>query len=71
MKKALPYLYIIIGGFILAGTFLEFFQEKETYRLLFNFKTENKYIFALVRGLFSAWFIVDGVKKIQQRNSNS
>ena len=66
MKKALPFIYLAIGVFILVGTFSLFFQERETYRVLFNFNTENKYLFLLIRVLFASWFIFDGIKKLKQ-----
>ncbi|CAL2101796.1 conserved protein of unknown function [Tenacibaculum sp. 190130A14a] len=69
MKKILPFIYLAIGVFILVGTFSTFFQERETYRVLLNFRTENKYIFLLVRLLFASWFLVDGIKKLKQNQS--
>lgn len=66
MKKVLPFIYLFIGIFILVNTFSVFFQEREVYRLLFNFTTENQYIFLLIRVLFASWFIVDGVKKLRK-----
>ncbi|WP_143592128.1 hypothetical protein [Tenacibaculum holothuriorum] len=69
MKKVLPFIYIAIGIFILVGTFSMFFQDRETYRVLLNFKTENKYIFLIVRLLFASWFLVDGVKKLKQNQA--
>ncbi|WBX71948.1 hypothetical protein [Tenacibaculum retecalamus] len=65
MKKVLPYLYIIIGLFILTATFSQFFQDKESYRVLLSFRTESKYLFLLVRVLFAGWFLVDGIKKLK------
>jgi hypothetical protein len=66
MKKIMPYVYIIIGFFILVGTISVFFNNQEEYRVLFNFKTDNKYIFLLVRLLFASWFLIDGIKKLKQ-----
>lgn len=70
MKKVIPLIYITFGSFILIGTFFQFFQNQESYRVLFNFKTENKYIFLLIRLLFSYWFIVDGIKKLKQQKES-
>ena len=66
MKKIIPFIYIVIGLFILVGTFALFFRNQEMYRILFNFKTENKYIAILVRLLFASWFLIDGIKKLKQ-----
>ncbi|CAM1349817.1 hypothetical protein [Tenacibaculum crassostreae] len=66
MKKVLPFIYLFFGAVILYFTFIQFFQDKESYRLLFNFTTENKYIFLVVRLLFASWFLIDGVKKLKQ-----
>jgi len=71
VKKVLPYIYLFIGIFILINTFSAFFQKREVYRLLFNFTTENQYVFLLVRVLFASWFIVDGVKKLKQNKAES
>lgn len=70
MKKALPYIYIIIGTLIIIGTFLQFLKDQENYRILFNFNTENKYIFLIVRGLFAGWFLADGINKLKQNKEN-
>ncbi len=70
MKKALPYIYIIIGLFIIIFTFLQFFKNQESYRMLLNFKTENKYVFLIVRGLFAGWFLADGVKRLKQNKED-
>ncbi|WP_420553018.1 hypothetical protein [Tenacibaculum aiptasiae] len=68
MKKILPIIYIAIGIFILVNTFSRFSQDLESYRVILNFKTENKYIFVLIRVLFAGWFLIDGVKKLKQIN---
>lgn len=68
MKKILPFLYIAIGIFILVNTFSRFFLNLESYRVFLNFKTENKYIFLIIRILFASWFLIDGVKKLKQNN---
>ncbi len=70
MKKVLPFIYITFGIFIIVGTFLQFFKDQDSYRVLFNFKTENKYIFLLVHGLFAGWFLADGVKKLKQNRES-
>ncbi len=70
MKKVIPFVYIVIGLFILVGTFSLFFKDQETYRVLFNFKTENKYIALLVRLVFASWFLIDGIKKLKQNTEN-
>ena len=70
MKKAIPFIYIAFGFFILVGTIFQFFQDQETYRVLFNFETENKYIFLLIRVLFSSWFLVDGIKRLNRSKEN-
>ncbi|WGH76595.1 hypothetical protein P8625_05400 [Tenacibaculum tangerinum] len=69
MKKVLPFLYLVIGIVILVSTFNTLFQEKTIYRVLFSFTTENKYVFVGVRLLFASWFIVDGIKKLQQNTT--
>ncbi|MGB1042466.1 MAG: hypothetical protein ACPGU6_03660 [Tenacibaculum sp.] len=66
MKKALPYIYIIIGVFIIIGTFIQFFKNQESYRVLLSFRTENRYLFLIIRGLFAGWFLADGMKRLKQ-----
>lgn len=70
MKKILPLLYIVIGLFILIATFSQFFKNHETYRVLLSFRTENKYVFLLVRVLFASWFLIDGIKKLNQKKED-
>ncbi|CAM1352764.1 hypothetical protein [Tenacibaculum insulae] len=70
MKKALPFIYISFGFFILVGTIFQFFQHQEVYRVLFNFETTNKYIFLLVRIIFASWFLFDGVKRLKQHKED-
>ncbi|QXP76338.1 hypothetical protein H0I31_01595 [Tenacibaculum sp. AHE15PA] len=66
MKKVLPFIYIVIGLFILIVTFSQFFKDQESYRVLLSFRTESKYIFLLVRVLFASWFLIDGIKRLKQ-----
>ncbi len=63
MRKIIPSLYIVIGLIIITTSLYELFQEKSSYRVLFNFTTEHKVLFLLVRGLFASWFLFDGIKK--------
>ncbi|CAM1372643.1 hypothetical protein [Tenacibaculum xiamenense] len=65
MKKILPVIYIIIGLLIIYATIRSFSIDKESYRVLFGFRTENKFIFLAVRVLFAGWFLVDGIKKLK------
>ncbi|WP_435263582.1 hypothetical protein [Tenacibaculum sp. nBUS_03] len=67
MKKILPYLYIVIGVFIIVGTINNVLQEKSSYRVLLNFHTESKLIFLAVRALFASWFLFDGIKKLKNK----
>ncbi len=66
MKKFWPVLYLIVGIFILINTFIRFFEDYETYRLIFSFKTESKYVFLLFRVLIASYFIVSGIKKLKK-----
>ena len=65
MNKILPYLYIAIGTLIIISTVHTVFQNQDSYRILFNFHTENKFIFLLVRALFASWFLFDGIQKLK------
>lgn len=65
MKKALPYIYIIIGLLIIFFTVISFLQNKETYRIILSFETESKYLFLIGRGLFAGWFLADGLNKLK------
>ncbi|SEB35050.1 hypothetical protein SAMN04489761_0016 [Tenacibaculum sp. MAR_2009_124] len=65
MKKILPFIYIIIGVLIIYATIRSFLLDKDTYRVLFGFHTENKFIFLAIRSLFAGWFLVDGLKKLK------
>ena len=68
MKKILPYLYIVVGAFIIIGTINSILQDKSTYRVILNFHTENKFIFLIVRALFASWFLFDGIKKLRAKD---
>lgn len=70
MKKAYPYIYIVIGLFIIVFTIPQFFKNQDNYRMFLNFKTENKFVFLIVRGLFAGWFLADGIKKLKQNKEN-
>lgn len=66
MKKILPYIYIAIGTLVIISTVHSILQNKESYRVLFNFYTESKFLFLMARGLFASWFLFDGIKKLKE-----
>ncbi|MCG8182541.1 hypothetical protein [Tenacibaculum piscium] len=67
MKKALPFIYIIIGVLILVESIYQFVQDKELYRVFLGITTQSKYIYLLVKVLFASLFLVDGIKKIRKQ----
>ncbi|APG64327.1 hypothetical protein LPB136_02605 [Tenacibaculum todarodis] len=66
MRKIIPYLYLIFGIIILVDGFTSFFKDKETYRILFNWYTENKYIFLLIKIVIAFAFLSFGYKRYKQ-----
>ncbi|MCD8435555.1 hypothetical protein LNJ03_09625 [Tenacibaculum dicentrarchi] len=66
MKKAIPFIYIILGIFILAESIYNFLENKELYRVFFSITTQSKYIYLLVKVLFASLFLVDGIKKLKK-----
>ncbi|CAL2077977.1 hypothetical protein LNI90_09800 [Tenacibaculum dicentrarchi] len=66
MKKAIPFIYIILGIFILAESISNFLENKELYRVFFSITTQSKYIYLLVKVLFASLFLVDGIKKLKK-----
>ncbi|SOS74378.1 conserved hypothetical protein [Tenacibaculum piscium] len=65
MKKALPFIYVIIGVLILVESIYNFLEDKELYRVFFGITTQSKYIYLLVKVLFASLFLVDGIKKLR------
>ncbi|MCG8796298.1 hypothetical protein [Tenacibaculum finnmarkense] len=67
MKKAIPFIYIILGVFILVESIPNFLEDKELYRVFFGITTQNKYIYLLVKVLFASLFLVNGIKKVKKQ----
>ncbi|WP_370408796.1 hypothetical protein [Tenacibaculum dicentrarchi] len=66
MKKAIPFIYIILGIFILAESIYNSLENRELYRVFFSITTQSKYIYLLVKVLFASLFLVDGIKKLKK-----
>lgn len=67
MKKLIPYVYIGIGIIILIETFFQFFQDKDLYRILFNWNTESKYVYLLVKLLIAALILYGGLRRLKTK----
>ncbi|ALU74403.1 hypothetical protein G1L02_07925 [Tenacibaculum finnmarkense] len=67
MKKAIPFIYIILGVFILVESIPNFLEDKESYRVFFGITTQSKYIYLLVKVLFASLFLVDGINKVKKQ----
>ncbi|TYP98266.1 hypothetical protein C7447_103437 [Tenacibaculum adriaticum] len=66
MKKLFPYLYILFGLYILVEGFLQYFQDKELYLIIFSWTTESKYLFILIKILFACIFFVGGINGLKK-----
>ena len=66
MRKIIPYLFIAFGIFILIGSFSEFLRDKDIYRVLLSWHTENKYLFILVKFFIASLFLVTGYQKLKR-----
>lgn len=65
MQKLIPILYFAFGFFILFDGIAQFVADKELYRIIFSWTTENKYTFILVKTLFAVIFFLGGYRKFQ------
>jgi hypothetical protein len=65
MKKAIPYIYIIVGiSFVIKG-FYAFFNEQEIYYLIFSLKTESKSIYILFNLFFGGLILYSGIGRLK------
>ena len=69
MKKFIPYVYIGIGIMILIEAFFQFFQDKELYRILFNWNTESKYVYLSVKLLIAAIILYGGLRRLKMKQN--
>jgi len=64
MKKAIPFLYIIIGVSFVAKGFYAFLNSQEIYYLIFSLKTESKYIYILFNLFFGGLILYSGIGRL-------
>lgn len=64
MKKIIPFIYFAFAGFILIDGIRQYFSNLEIYRIIFSWTTESKYVFILVKILFTAVFVIGGIKRM-------
>ncbi len=65
MKKAIPFLYIVVGlSFVVKG-FYAFFNEQEIYYLIFSLKTESRYIYILFNLFFGGLILYSGIGRLK------
>jgi len=65
MKKAIPFIYIIVGiRFVIKG-FYAVFYEQEIYYLIFSLKTESKSIYILFNLLFGGLILYSGIGRLK------
>lgn len=66
MRKFIPYIYILFAALILFDAFKQFLEERDIYRIIFNWTTESKYFFAGVKVLFATIILYGGVKRFKK-----
>ncbi len=66
MKKYIPYLYFIFGLILLVDAFTNFFEGKETYKIIFSWYTESKYLYLAIKTSIACAFIYFGLQKYNQ-----
>ena len=65
MKKAIPFLYIVVGiSFVVKG-FYAFFNEQGIYYLIFSLKTESKSIYILFNLFFGGLILYSGIGRLK------
>jgi len=65
MKKAIPFLYILVGvSFVIKG-FYAFFTTQEIYYLIFSLKTESKSIYILFNLFFGGLILYSGIGRLK------
>ena len=70
IKKYAPYFYFILGLLWLINGFQRFAQDRDIYRIVFGFTTENKYyfiVFKIIVGLIIIYAGYEGLRS--QRKS--
>ncbi|WP_347174499.1 hypothetical protein [Polaribacter uvawellassae] len=66
MKKAIPYIYIIVGiSFVIKG-FYAIFNEQEIYYLIFSLKTESKSVYILFNLFFGGLILYSGIGRLKR-----
>ncbi len=66
MKKAIPYIYILVGISFLAKGFYAIFNEQEIYYLIFSLKTESKSVYILFNLFFGGLILHSGIGRLKR-----
>jgi hypothetical protein len=66
MTKYLPYLYFGGAIFLAISAYNQYSQDLDSYRLLFSFRTEDKFTFLLVRAAVVAIIFLFGIRAMKR-----
>lgn len=65
MKKAIPFIYIVVGiSFVVKGLYA-FFNEQEIYYLIFSLKTESRLVYILFNLFFGGLILYSGIGRLK------
>jgi hypothetical protein len=68
MKKAIPYIYIVVGiSFVVKG-FYAIFNELDIYYLIFSLETKSKSIYILFNLFFGGLILFTGIRRLKSLN---
>jgi amino acid transporter len=65
IKKAIPYIYLIVGISFVAKGFYAIFNELDIYYLIFSLETKSKSIYVLFNLFFGGLILFTGIRRLQ------
>lgn len=71
LKKYVPYLYFFIAIVWFGNAIWQFNQDLDTYRIVFQFYSEDKFTYILAKTLIGILMIGIGVKKLSNQNKKA
>lgn len=70
MKYTIGIIYIIVGIFMTYISINQYIEDKNIYRIILSYTTENRNTFLIIRGGISLLIILIGMQKIKKINDS-
>ncbi|SDX83691.1 hypothetical protein SAMN05444411_11060 [Lutibacter oricola] len=70
MKYTIGIIYVVVGLLMIFTTISQYMEDRELYKIILSYTTENRNTFLAIRGGLSALIVLVGLQKIKKINDS-